>query len=143
MSTRRAFCGARAAMAITTPSARATPTMRIYLVIGDTTLIATLEDSPTARDFAALLPLRLPLEDYAATEKIATLPRKLSTAGAPPGITPKTGDLCYYAPWGNLAIFHKDFRHSTGLILLGRIEGGIDALRLPGPTAVPNETAAR
>jgi hypothetical protein len=52
------------------------------------------------------------------------------------GITPQAGDLSYYAPWGNLAILHKDFRYSPGLSLLGRIEGDIDALRAPGPMAV-------
>jgi hypothetical protein len=37
-----------------------------------------------------LLPLTLTLGDYAATENLA-----------------------YYAPWGNLAIFHKGFRCDT------------------------------
>lgn len=61
----------------------------------------TLEDSEAARDFASLLPLSLTLEDYAATEKISDLPKPLSTSSAPAGITPKVGDLAYYAPWGN------------------------------------------
>ncbi|MNU08615.1 hypothetical protein D3C72_2547400 [compost metagenome] len=38
------------------------------------------------------------------------------------------GDLTYYAPWGNLAIFYKDFDYSSGLIHLGVIESGIDRL---------------
>jgi hypothetical protein len=37
----------------------------------------------TSRDFAALLPLTLTLKDYAATEKISDLPKRLSTDGAP------------------------------------------------------------
>ncbi|WP_085318280.1 cyclophilin-like fold protein [Derxia lacustris] len=106
--------------------------MKIRLILDGRTLTATLDDTPTARDFAALLPLRLRLDDYAATEKIADLPRKLTTEGAPAGHTPSAGDLAYYAPWGNLAIFHRDFRYSERLVRLGRLEGDLAALRAPG-----------
>lgn len=102
--------------------------MNIQLTIDGQVLTAKLEDSAAARDFAALLPLTLDLEDYAATEKIAQLPRKLSTAGAPAGITPAIGDITYYAPWGNLAIFYKDFGHAAGLVKLGHIKGDIQVL---------------
>ena len=64
----------------------------------------TLTDSPTARDFASLLPLTVTLKDYAGTEKISDLPKRLSTEGAPKGFDPSVGDIAYYAPWGNLAI---------------------------------------
>jgi hypothetical protein len=43
--------------------------MNIRMVIGETSLAAMLEDSPTARDFAALLPLNLTLEDFHSAEK--------------------------------------------------------------------------
>jgi len=92
----------------------------------------TLEDSEAARDFASLLPLSLTLEDYAATEKISDLPRPLSTSGAPAGITAKVGDLAYYAPWGNFAIFHKNFRYSSDLVRLGTLDSGSELLRRPG-----------
>jgi hypothetical protein len=42
------------------------------------------------------------------------------------------GDITYYAPWGNLAIFYRDFGYSSGLVSLGRIESGIEALSAPG-----------
>jgi hypothetical protein len=101
----------------------------IRIELADTVLSATLNHSEAARDFASLLPLTVELEDYAATEKIATLPRKLSIAGAPAGSDPDVGDIAYYAPWGNLALFYKDFGYSAGLVLLGRIDGGVEALR--------------
>ncbi len=110
--------------------------MHLRFIVGNKTVEATLADSPTARDFAALLPLALTLEDYAASEKIANLPRKLSIAGAPAGINPEVGDLTYYAPWGNLAIFHKDFRYSAGLIRLGRITSGIGVFEVQGSVRV-------
>ena len=80
--------------------------------------------------------MTLTLVDYASTEKISDLPRRLSTKGAPSGITPKVGDVTYYAPWGNLAIFHKDFRHSNGLVKLGGLDSGIEIIRRPGPFKV-------
>ncbi|TBW39896.1 hypothetical protein E0E54_01680 [Azotobacter chroococcum] len=114
------------------PVIRQENSMQISIEIEGTTITATLEDSEAARDFASLLPLSLTLEDYAATEKISDLPKRLSTSGAPAGITPKVGDLAYYAPWGNLAIFHKDFRYSSGLVKLGTLDSGIELLRRPG-----------
>jgi hypothetical protein len=97
---------------------------------------AVLADNESARDFASLLPLDLTLTDYAATEKISDLPRRLSTEGAPPGIDPAPGDLTYYSPWGNLAVFYEDFGYSSGLIRLGRIDSGLEALNRPGPLRV-------
>jgi hypothetical protein len=38
------------------------------------------------------------------------------------------GYITYYAPWGNLAVFDEDFDHSPGLVKLGRIDSGIEAL---------------
>jgi hypothetical protein len=110
--------------------------LKIQIDVEGTPLTVTLDDNATSRDFVSLLPLALSLEDYAATEKISDLPRKLSIAGAPAGMTPVTGDLTYYAPWGNLAFFHKDFKYSTGLVKLGRIDAGIAILRRPGPIKV-------
>jgi hypothetical protein len=110
--------------------------MKIQLELDGTVLTATLADNAAARDFASLLPLRLTLKDYAATEKVADLPRKLSTEGAPAGFDPDIGHITFYAPWGNLAIFYKDFGYSAGLVNLGRIDSGIAALQRPGPLRV-------
>jgi hypothetical protein len=107
--------------------------MKIRITIEGIELTGTLIDNPTSRDFVSLLPLTLNLDDYGDTEKISDLPRKLSTEGAPPGSDPSAGHVSYYAPWGNLAIFRKDFRYSPGLINLGKIDTGLDALNIPGP----------
>jgi glucose/arabinose dehydrogenase len=114
------------------PSAQES-TMKIRIDIEGTPIMATLGDNETARDFASLLPLTLTLTDYAATEKISDLPRRLSTAGAPRGVDPSIGDIAYYAPWGNLAVFYRDFGYSAGLVKLGTIDAGIEALSRPGP----------
>ena len=94
---------------------------KIKIMIGDNSLTATLDDSPTTRDFIALLPLDLTLEDYAGMEKISYLPKKLSKDDSPAGCDPSVGDITYYAPWDNLAIFYNDFGYANGLIKLGKI----------------------
>jgi len=103
-------------------------TRRARLAFSGTEAIVALRDNPTSRALWASLPMTLTFSDYAGTEKIASLPRKLSTDGAPAGSDPSVGDFTYYAPWGNLAIFYKDFRYSSGLVLLGRVESGMEKL---------------
>ncbi|GAB2893107.1 cyclophilin-like fold protein [Streptomyces mayteni] len=103
--------------------------VRIRLTVDGTPLDATLNDSATARDFAAQLPLTLSLSDFHQTERIADLPSGLSTSGAPEGAEPRAGDLAYYAPWGNLAVFYRDAPYATGLVILGHVaDGGTELL---------------
>jgi hypothetical protein len=107
--------------------------VQIRVTINGTAFTGTVSDNPTAKDFLSLLPLTVTLEDYAATEKIAYLARKLATANSPAGSKPAAGDIAYYAPWGNMAIFYKGAAYARGLVPLGRVESGIDALRERGP----------
>lgn len=107
---------------------RESQTMKIKITTGTKVLTATMLDNATSRDFMSMMPLTLLLRDYAGTEKISNLPRKLSTQGAPLGSDPSAGDITLYAPWGNLAIFYKDFNYASGLIILGRMDDGIDKL---------------
>ena len=113
--------------------------MKIRLKVGDTVLTATLIDSATTRDFISLLPLTLTLKDYAGTEKISDLPKRLSAESAPSGSDPSVGDITYYAPWGNLAIFYRDFGYSNGLVILGKLDSGIEAFSAPGSVKVTIE----
>lgn len=97
--------------------------MNIRVTIDGRPVDATLNDNAVARDFASLLPLSLDLEDFQQTERIAYLPRKLDTSEAPDPAAPKAGDLTYYAPWGNLALFYRDGDSaSADLIVLGRVD---------------------
>lgn len=74
------------------------------------------------------MPLELSFEDYNQTEKISHPPKTLSTEGMPDTFDPDVGDLCLYAPWGNLCIFYRDFRKSTSLIPLGHVDSGMDVI---------------
>src|SRR5512139_382879 len=131
--------GAPSPKPLTKTFPKAADSMKIRLKIGETVLTATLIDSATTRDFISLLPLTLTLKDYAGTEKISDLPKRLSTEGAPSGSDPSVGDITYYAPWGNLAIFYRNFGYSNGLVILGKIDGGIEAFNVPGSLRVTIE----
>lgn len=117
--------------------------MKIRIELEGRSLTATLEDSEAARDFLSLLPLTLTLTDYHSTEKVADLPRMLSTKGAPAGADPDVGDIAYYAPWGNLAVYYRDFGYSSGLVKLGRLDSGVELLRGRGPLQVTIQSAGR
>ena len=101
----------------------------IYFSVNEQTVEAELYDNATARDLLSRLPLTLEFSDYNSTEKIAYLPGDdLDTSDAPSVFDPSVGDITVYAPWGNLAIFYRDFRNSSGLVPVGRIlNDGIEA----------------
>ncbi|MFJ9871018.1 cyclophilin-like fold protein [Streptomyces sp. NPDC101165] len=104
--------------------------MYIQLTFDGHSVDTTLNDSSTARDFALLLPLTIHLDDFQGTERVADLPRKLSTEGAPASSDPKAGDLAFYAPWGNLALFYRDGHPSPGLVIIGHLTHRDDIARL-------------
>ncbi|MEW5713510.1 cyclophilin-like fold protein [Pseudomonas sp. SB113] len=110
--------------------------MKIRIDVAGGPVTATLDNNQSSQDFVKQLPMTLTLEDYASTEKISDLPAPLNIQGAPAGFTPSPGDITFYAPWGNLAIFHKGFKYSSGLIQLGRIDSGLELLARPGPIKV-------
>jgi hypothetical protein len=138
---RRVALGAILASALTTrvafgQTAQDETTMKISIEFNGATMMATLYDNPSARDFASLLPLDLTIDDYSTNEKIAYLPRKLTEEGSGPLDNERPGDLGYYAPWGNLAFFYAGYRYSSGLIRLGRIESDFAPLLMRGKFAV-------
>lgn len=94
----------------------------IKLIINDKTYSAQLYNSPAADSLYDMLPLTLTFEDFNGIEKIAYLNDSLNIEGEPDGFQPVKGDLCLYAPWGNLSVFYQDFRYSEQLISLGHIE---------------------
>lgn len=101
---------------------------RIKLTVNGNEVFVRLDDNVASREFLGMLPLTLTFEDFNSTEKIATLPNELSTEGLPSGYTPEVGDFSYYAPWGNISVFYKDFRYSNSLYKLGTIESGTEIL---------------
>jgi len=80
-------------------------------------------DGPTSRDFLALLPTTLAIEEFASAEKISYLPRRLVTDGSQ-GSDPEDGDLIYYAPWGNIGFYYdtSGVGYSDQTINIGRYD---------------------
>lgn len=106
--------------------------MKLKITIDNKTATAVLYDNPASKDFASLLPLTLELDDYANTEKIFYPSLRLSIKEAPKGFDPSVGDLTYYIPWGNIALFYKDFDYSNELISLGKITSGMEHFKVKG-----------
>ena len=80
--------------------------VEIRISVGQQVMTAVLDDTPTARDSIALLPLTVTLRDYSTAEKVSeALPRRLSEYGAPANAAGEIGDIAYYAPWGNIAFY--------------------------------------
>lgn len=106
--------------------------MRLRLVFSEQDFTATLEDNPSVHDLLSMLPLSLTISDYSTNEKIAYLPRKLTENDSGRFYDETPGDICYYAPWGNLALFHSTYLWSPGLIRLGRLDDGVQPLLIKG-----------
>ena len=100
---------------------------RILFTFDGQTVYGTLDDNSVSRDLISRLPLTLTFSDYSNTEKIAYLPEgsaEWDTSDAPDSCTPAAGDIAMYAPWGNLSVFYRDFRQSSGLVPLGKLDEG-------------------
>lgn len=105
-------------------------TTKIKLTFEGNEIYALINNSKAGNDFLSLLPLSVKAEDFNSTEKIFYLSKKLNIEDEPDGINPKAGDITYYAPWGNIAIFYKNFRYSNNLIYLGKFENVSDIEKL-------------
>lgn len=140
MTRRRIVGGALAAAALPfaargqqgrDPASQEPTDVRIRFTFKGMSMTATLYDNPSARDLASMLPLDLRIEDFGGNEKIVHLPRKLTVEGHGPFSDERPYDLCYYMPWGNIAMFYADYKH-PGLVRLGRFDDGFEALHVPG-----------
>ncbi len=106
--------------------------MKIEVSFDKHVFTATLFDNPSARDLLSMLPFDGKIEDYSTNEKIIYLPRKLTEKESRPFGDEAIGDLCYYAPWGNLVLYYAGYRYAPGLIRLGRLDDGIEPLLTRG-----------
>ena len=87
------------------------------------------QDSPATRDFLSMLPLTLPVQEFAGREKISYLPRQLEHDGTP-GSDPEDGDLIYFTPWGNLGFYYdtSGIGYDDNTLHLGTYEATIEQL---------------
>ncbi len=115
-----------------TPGNETPEIYRIKITVDGREHTATLENNTIAKSFAATLPVTVDMSDFARAEKIFYTPEKLSAEGTAAGTRPVAGDIAYYAPWGNIAIFYKDASYSSSLYPVGRIDGNHDFLNVDG-----------
>jgi 4-carboxymuconolactone decarboxylase len=119
--------------------------MKIKLTIDDRVLTATLQDNKTAHDFVSLLPLTLTMNDLFSREKSGHLPRAISEEGERIH-SYEVGQIVYWSPGLNVAIFYRDDRQAIpdpGIIVIGHLDSGIEALNIEGPVKVKIEFADR
>jgi hypothetical protein len=112
--------------------------MKLTLKVGDKTLAATLIDSKTSRDFVSLLPLTLTMNDLFGREKFAHLPRAISTEGKRTH-TSEIGNIAYWSPGPDVAIFYRNDGEkipNPGLIIIGKIDSGVEAFNVPSSVKV-------
>lgn len=119
--------------------------MKIKLRIKDTVLTATLTDSKTTRDFVSLLPITLPMNDLFRREKYGHLPRSLSEGGERTQ-SYEIGEVVYWSPGPDVAIFYRHDREAIpdpGIIVLGKIDSGVEALNVDSSVKVTIELASQ
>ena len=115
-------------------SRRSPSATRVRITIGGKSIEATLADSEAARDFASLLPITLPMNDLFRREKFAHLPRAISEQGKRTHDY-AVGTIGYWPPGPDVAIFYRQDGEripDPGLIVLGKIKAGVEALNVPG-----------
>jgi hypothetical protein len=116
-------------------------TMKLRLTINGKAITGKLIDRATTRDFIALLPLTLTMNDLFRREKFAHLPRAISNEGKH---THKyaVGQVAYWSPGPDVAIFYRHDGENIpdpGIIVIGKIGSGVKALDVPGSVRVTVE----
>jgi hypothetical protein len=122
-------------------AAQEAKTMKIRFTVNGKAITATLIDSETTRDFISLLPLTLTMGDLFGREKYGRLPSAISEGGKRTKIY-EVGDVIYWPPGPDVAIYYLHDRQpipDPGIIVMGRIDHGVEALNVPGSVKVTIE----
>ena len=83
-----------------------------------------LYDTDAAREFYDQLPLTLDLNNFRDAQWMFYPPEKLNVTAKEAYHDGKKGELSYYAPWGDVFMFYKDFGSASGLYELGHAVSG-------------------
>jgi hypothetical protein len=112
-----------------------TEAVKIKITIGEKTLAATMADNVTAREFLELLPFSMKLNDYAGREKYGHCDNPLSEYANGRQKTYKIGDIGYWSPNNDFAIFYSHDgteMPEPGITVIGTIDSGIDVFDAEG-----------
>jgi hypothetical protein len=107
--------------------------VRIKIMVDNTEVTALMADNVAARDFVSRLPLSVWMDDFANTEKIFYPEPDITIKGISGGHTTETGDICVYAPWGDVFVYYgSGGGYSKDIILLGSLESGVEVFNVEG-----------
>jgi hypothetical protein len=107
----------------------------VLLRVSDGLATVTLDDTPAARALAAMVPLRVSLDDPMGQAKSGKLPSPIDVTGATRVFDPSVGELYYWAPSHTIAVFYDDLGQTVpppGLVRLGVVGSGLSAISLAG-----------
>jgi hypothetical protein len=118
-------------------STRPAASTRLVLRFDGHVATATLDDTPVARRFAAMLPLALDLSDPLGQAKSGSLPysRSLDVTGADRTFRTSAGELSYWSPSSKVAVVYNDLGQHVpdpGLVRLGMIDAGLADIAAAG-----------
>lgn len=102
--------------------------MKISVTSNGDTTVFELNNSDASKQLYNQLPLDIEVENFGSNEKIFYPPEKLSTTNTPMA-NAKNGTLAYYAPWGDVVMFYKDFGSAGGLYDLGKVVSGLEYIK--------------
>lgn len=127
--------GEPVALPITTASGRALATSDVVLRAGDSVATVTLENTPAAEEFAAMLPLQVTLHDPMGEAKSGRLPDAIDVRGAARMVDLEVGSLYYWPPSGDIGIVYDDLTESVpppGAVRLGSVDTGLGTIASAG-----------
>ena len=96
---------------------------QMRIMVDEHEIVFELNDSAAAESLYGQLPFQVEISDYSDDEKIFYPPEGLETSNTPLADA-KTGTLAYFAPWGDVVMFYKEFGSYNGLYELGQIISG-------------------
>jgi hypothetical protein len=140
---RRTLLALASALVVGHPAYSADNSMKIRLRIENKVLITTLIDNKTARDFISLLPLTVTMGDLFRREKYGPLPRALSKGERTHSY--EVGDIGYWSPGPDVVVYYRNDGEQMpdpGIILIGKIDSGVEAFNVPGSVKVTIEPAS-
>lgn len=102
--------------------------MQISVQSNGNTIIYKLNSSTASQELYNQLPISIEVENFGNNEKIFYPTNKLSTNNTPTA-NAKDGTLAYYAPWGDVVMFYKDFGSASRLYELGEVVFGKEFIK--------------
>ncbi|MDR1901263.1 MAG: hypothetical protein LBQ88_03135 [Treponema sp.] len=113
-------------------------TMKVKIMVGNTTLTATLLDNATSLAFFAKLPLTVKMDDLYNREMCYHFPDALPTDNVPT-TGYEVGEIIYWPLRHSLVIMYAQNGERFSMQKIGRIDSGVEIFRSTGDANVTFE----